>query len=190
MILTTNCSLSITNSCSYNIAGIKEVYISSTKDSEFIVDSNIILDIINVTWYKLGVKNFKITQNISKNSEEIIVDFQIPYLDSVNKLKISSLKNTKYSFLILTNENELFFIENTSNQSIIETYNPNGFTLKQTATSVKSLFQVDYNYYLFNFIGVQDTVDVCSSYYNDLALTSVQPNALLIQCLVEDYAGF
>jgi hypothetical protein len=187
MKLTKNCSFSLSIPCQYNLADIQGLWIADTKDSEFIIDSNKILDIINVTWYRIYFSDFKLTQNISIG-EEIVLDIQIPFLNSENQSKLNSIKKNIYSFLLLDKNNNLFYIDKTKNNNYIETYNPNGFTIKQIATGIKSLFQVDYNYYLFNFIGVSDVIDVCEPYYNTPCLDmEIQINQM--DCPISEFGG-
>jgi hypothetical protein len=69
-----------------------------------------------------------------------------------------------------------------------ESFNPNGFIIKEIAAGPKKLFQVDYNYYIFNFIGVSDIIDICEPYYADFALLSEQ----IINdadCIIDNYEG-
>jgi hypothetical protein len=189
MNVTKSCLFTLPFSCGYNLNGIQKLYIADTKESEFIIDNNILVDIVTATWYNIRTFDFKLVQNIEKNIEEIIIDFSVPYLDN-NKKEISKIRDTYYSLLILTNNNDLIYIDSTKNTLYQETFNPNGVIIKQNSTQIKSLFIMDYNYYKFNFIGVEDVIDVCSSYYNDLALDSIQPNALSITCIVSDYVGW
>lgn len=180
-----SCNFNISNFCKYTVGGIKRLFIASTKNSEFIVEDNIILDIINVTWYEIESNQFKLTQNIIKNIEEIIIDFNVQNL--INS-ELEKIRKTEYSFLFLTNEDKLYYVDFTRNVLFERSFNPHGFKIKNISTNNKSLFQVDYNYYLFNFIGVTDVVDVCTPYYNvpclDMEIIINQMN-----CPISEFGG-
>lgn len=183
-----SCNLTLNTLCEFTIAGISDLYYADTSNSEFIIENNIIVDIINVSWYRLDANGIKVTTTV-KDLEEVVLDFNIPYIDYINK-NLSDITKRLYSFLLITKENKIFFINESTNTQFTEVYNPNGFIVKQLGQANKSLFQIDYNYYIFNFIGQQDIIDVCSSYYSDLFLSSTQPDFLSIDCIWSDYDGW
>jgi hypothetical protein len=191
MNLTNNCNFNLINSCNYILSGIKELYVTSARNPVFIMDNNIIIDILNVEWNRISFANCKVTQAINNGIEEVVMDLEVPYIDFTNKIELKKLADTYYSFLILTKNNEVFFIHDLINSQFVEQYNPNGFTIKEISTAIKSLFQVDYFYYLYiiNNLPIPPFND-CALFYNDFALSSTQPNALTITCLVEDYDGW
>ena len=191
MNLTNNCNFNLTKSCIYILNGIKELYVTSARNPVFITNDNIIIDILNVEWNKITFADCKVTQLINNGIEQVVMDLDVPYIDSTNKIELKNLTETYYSFLILTKNNEVFFIQDLINSQFVEQYNPNGFTIKEISTAIKSLFQVDYLYYQYitNTLPIAPSDD-CALYYDDLALSSTQPNALTIQCLVEDYDGW
>jgi len=191
MNLTNNCNFNLINSCNYILSGIKELYVTSARNPVFIINDNVIVDILNVEWNKIAFADCKITQAIKNGIEEVVMDLDVPYIDFTNKIELKKLAETYYSFLILTKNNEVFFIHDLVNSQFVEQYNPNGFSIKEISTAIKSLFQVDYLYYLYitNNLPIPP-FDDCALYYGDLALSSTQPNALSITCLVEDYNGW
>lgn len=188
MNLTNNCNFNLIKSCIYILSGIKELYVTSARNPVFIMDNNIIIDILNAEWNRINFGDCKVTQSIKNGIEEVVMDLDVPYIDFTNKIELKKLAQTYYSFLILTKNNEVFFIQDLVNSQFVEQYNPNGFSIKEISTAIKSLFQVDYLYYEYitNTLPIEP-IDNCSIYYDDLALSSTQPNALTIQCLVENY---
>jgi|688.fasta_scaffold03657_19 hypothetical protein len=191
MNLTNNCNFNLIKSCIYILSGIKELYVTSARNPVFITNDNIIIDILNVEWNKITFADCKVTQAINNGIEQVVMDLDVPYIDSTNKIELKNLTETYYSFLILTKNNEVFFIQDLINSQFVEQYNPNGFTIKEISTAIKSLFQVDYLYYQYitNNLPIAPSDD-CALFYDDLALSSTQSNALTIQCLVEDYDGW
>jgi hypothetical protein len=191
MNLTNNCNFNLIKSCIYILSGIKELYVTSARNPVFIMNDNIIIDILNVEWNRIAFSNCKVTQTINNGVEEVVMDLEVPYIDFTNKIELKKLAQTYYSFLIVTKNNEVFFIQDLVNSQFVEQYNPNGFSIKEISTAIKSLFQVDYLYYqyIINALPIEPSND-CPLYYGDLALTSTQPNALTITCLVEDYDGW
>ena len=187
------CNLNLIKTCNFFLSGVEKLYVAYSKDSQFILQDNIIVDdILDISWYNIAFSNCKINQNIKDNREEVIMELNVPYIDFINKQELIKLAKNYYSFLIVTKNQEVYFLENLLNSQFVETYNPNGFEIKEISTQTKSLFQVNYNYYL-SLIGRLPIVppsEECSLYYNDFALTSIQANALTIQCLVEDYSGW
>jgi hypothetical protein len=191
MNLTNNCNFNLIKSCNYILSGIKELYVTSARNPVFITNDNIIIDILNVEWNRITFADCKVTQSIKNGIEEVVMDLDVPYIDFTNKIELKKLAQTYYSFLILTKNNEVFFIQDLVNSQFVEQYNPNGFSIKEVSTAIKSLFQVDYLYYEYitNTLPIEPSND-CALYYGDLALSSTQANALTIQCLVEDYNGW
>jgi hypothetical protein len=191
MNLTNNCNFNLIKSCIYILSGIKELYVTSARNPVFITNDNIIIDILNVEWNRITFADCKVTQSIKNGIEEVVMDLDVPYIDFTNKIELKKLAQTYYSFLILTKNNEVFFIQDLVNSQFVEQYNPNGFTIKEISTAIKSLFQVDYLYYEYitNTLPIEPSND-CLQYYGDLALSSIQPNALTVTCLVEDYDDF
>jgi hypothetical protein len=194
MQLKKTCSLNLVQLCQFYLSGIQELWIGDTKDANYIIEDNKITDIFPMTWHRINFSNAKITSNLSNGIEESVLDFEVPYIDFINKNQLSTLKNTEYSFLIETKNGEVFLLNLATNTQFIEQYTGNGFILKFNSAKNKSIYQVDYNYYLYltNNLPILPIppIDDCSEYYDDLALTSTQPNALSVTCLVEDYDGW
>jgi hypothetical protein len=194
MQLKKTCSLNLVQLCQFYLSGIQELWIGDTKDANYIIEDNKIIDIYPMTWHRIKFSNAKITSNLSNGIEESVLDFEVPYIDFINKNQLSTLKNTEYSFLIETKNGEVFLLNLATNTQFIEQYTGNGFILKFNSAKNKSIYQVDYNYYLYitNNLPILPIppIDDCSEYYDDLALTSTQPNALSVTCLVEDYDGW
>ena len=145
-----SCNFNISFPCIYQLAGIEKLYVADTKEVEFIVEDNIIIDMFPVVWYQLDSSNVKLTQTIVNQTEDATLEFSITNLNAENKFQLSRLQKTEYSFLLLTKNQELYFVHDTENLQYIEQYNPNGFAIKQFSTKNKSVYQVDYNYYIFN----------------------------------------
>jgi hypothetical protein len=194
MLITKTCGLNLVQLCQFYLSGIKELYVGYSKDANFIINNNIITDIFPMSWYKIRFSNAKISSNLSNSIEQSVLDFEVPYIDYLNKIELSKLKDNEYSFLIVTRNNEVYFLDSSTNTQFIEQYTGNGFIIKQLSTKNKSIYQVDFNYYLYITNNLPITprppIDDCSQYYNDLALSSIQPNALSVTCLVEDYDGW
>jgi hypothetical protein len=193
-MLDKSCGLNLIQNCNYFSSGIDKLFVAYTKDSTFIIDNNIIVDIISVNWYNIKFSNAKIASNIANGLEETVLDFEVPYIDLTNKKVLKKLKEAEYSFLILTKNNELFLLDSAKNTQFIQQYTGNGFIIKEISTKNKSIYQVAFNYYLYltNNLPIQPRppIDDCEEYYDDLALSSTQPNALSVTCLVEDYDGW
>lgn len=189
MLITKTCGLNLVQLCKFYLSGIQELYVGYSKNANIVIDNNIITDIYPMSWYKIRFSNAKISSNLSNSIEQSVLDFEVPYIDYLNKIELSKLKNNEYSFLILTKNNELYFLDSSTNTQFTEQYTGNGFIIKQLSTKNKSIYQVDYLYYLY----ITDNLPIpnyCSVYYGDLALTSTQPNALTIECIVQNYNGW
>lgn len=194
MLINKSCGLNLIQLCNFYNSGIDKLFVGDTSNANFIVNNNIIVDIISVNWYNIKFSNAKITSNIANGLEETILDFEVPYIDLTNKIELKKIKERKYSFLILTKNNELYLLDSATNTQFIQQYTGNGFIIREISTKDKSIYQVDYNYYLYltNNLPIQPKppIDDCTQYYDDLALSSTQANALSITCLVEDYDGW
>lgn len=194
MLITKTCGLNLVQLCQFYLSGIKELYVGYSKNADFIINDNIITDVFPMSWYQIRFSNAKISSNLSNSIEQSVLDFEVPYIDYLNKIELSKLKNNEYSFLIVTKNNEVYFLDSSTNTQFTEQYTGNGFIIKQLSTKNKSIYQVDFNYYLYitNNLPIQPIpiIDDCLQYYDDLALTSTQPNALSVTCLVEDYDGW
>lgn len=194
MLITKTCGLNLVQLCQFYLSGIKELYVGYSKNADFIINDNIITDIFPMSWYQIKFSNAKISSNLSNSIEQSVLDFEVPYIDYLNKIELSKLKNNEYSFLILTKNNEVYFLDSSTNTQFTEQYTGNGFIIKQISTKNKSIYQVDFNYYLYTTNNLPiprfPPINECAEYYDDLALSSTQPNALSIECLVEDYDGW
>jgi len=194
MLITKTCGLNLVQLCQFYLSGIKELYVGYSKNADIIINNNIITDIYPMSWYKIRFSNAKISSNLSNSIEQSVLDFEVPYIDYLNKIELSKLKDTEYSFLIVTKNNEVYFLDSSTNTQFIEQYTGNGFIIKQLSTKNKSIYQVDYFYYLYitnNLpIPIFPPINECAEYYDDLALSSIQPNALSVTCIVEDYDGW
>jgi len=194
MLISKTCGLNLVQLCQFYLSGIKELYVGYSKNSDIIINNNIITDIYPMSWYQIRFSNAKISSNLSSGIEQSVLDFEVPYIDYLNKIELSKLKDNEYSFLIVTRNNEVYFLDSSTNTQFIEQYTGNGFIIKQLSTKNKSIYQVDYFYYLYitnNLpIPIFPPINECAEYYDDLALSSIQANALTITCIVEDYDGW
>lgn len=187
-----DCNLNLFNPCIFQGQGIKKLYVSDLSNAEFVFEDNTIIDIFPATWYEIKFGTAKVNQTILKGTEDITLEIFVPLINVDNKFELSKLQKTNYNFLFVTVNDEVYYIDSAKNSQYIETYNPNGFTIKELSSQNKSLFQVNYNYYYFNFLTIPDipVIIPCSYYYSDLFLSSVQPDMLSIDCLWSDYDGW
>ena len=189
-----SCGFNFIQNCKYFNSGIDKLFIGDTSNVNFIYNNNIIVDMFPMTWFNIKFSNAKISSNFINGLEETVLDFEVPYIDLINKNELKKIKEKKYSFLILTKNNELYLLDSATNTQFIQQYTGNGFIIREISTKDKSIYQVDYNYYLYitNNLPIQPQppIDDCSQYYDDLALSSTQPNALSVTCLIEDYDGW
>ena len=191
MLITKTCGLNLVQLCQFYLSGIKELWVGYSKNSNFIFNDNIISDIYPIAWYDIKFSNAKISSNLSNGIEESVLDIEVPYIDFANKNQLKKLRDAEYSFLILTKNNEVYFFDSAKNTQFIEQYTGNGFIIKEISSKNKSIYQVDYNYYL-NFTNQLPIppFDDCPIYSDDLALTSTQGPALDVQCYVAGYNGW
>ena len=191
MQLIKTCSLNLIQTCQFLLAGISELYVGYSKNSDFTFFGNIITDITPISWNKIKFSNAKISLNLVNGLEELVLDFDVPYIDSNNGIQLKKLQDVEYSFLILTKNKQLFFLDSLKNTQLIRQYGANGFVIKEITTKNKSLYEVDYNYYLYltNQLPIPP-FDDCVLYSNDLALSSTQGPALVVQCSVDGYNGW
>lgn len=195
-MLEKNCALNFNQYCLSFLSGVDKIWVAYTKDSTFIFENNIIIDIFTQDWYNINFSNCRITTNLISSLEETVLDLEVPYIDLENKNQLKKLKDNDYSFLILTKNGEAFFLNSTKNTQFIQQYTGNGFILKHISNKNKSIYQVSNNYILYIEgklpipPSTQPPSENCQDYYEDIALVSLQPNALSINCIVEDYNGW
>jgi hypothetical protein len=192
-MLDKSCALNFVQYCKYFNSGIEKLWIGYTKNASFNFENNIIVDIYPTDWYNIKFTNARITSTLSFSFEETVLDLEVAYIDLTNKIELSNLKEKEYSFLVLTKNNEAFFIDSTKNTQFIQQYTANGFVIKQLSQKPKSIYQVSNNYILYiegKLPIPPSVIQNCEEFYDDLALTSIQPDVLTITCLVQDYDGW
>jgi hypothetical protein len=189
-----SCNFESQVNCGYQSYGIKNIYMVPDESYyKYLIEDNLIVDMVNFSWLEIKPSNLKLSQIRSvQGLETIQLTIEISSLEYQNDINIKKILKGEYNFLILTNNNNLYYLDTLSLVSMVETFNPNGYNLVFSNSKDKVLWQVDYNYYEFNFLVMPDTPVIipCSFYYSDLALSSTQPNSLLVSCIVSDYDGW
>lgn len=189
-----NCFITSLAQCDYQVTGIEHIYIAKDLSGvEYVIENNIIIDMFNITWSEIFPSSVKINQLKKQSSEEqVTLSFQITDLNIYNEFSINPMLKGSYIFLFVTNSGNVFYLDTMQLASMTQTTNPNGYVLNYVGSQDKVLWEVNYNYYLYGFTTIPDVTPIipCSFYYSDEALLSVQPDALDIDCLVEDYDGW
>lgn len=189
MLISKTCSFNLNQTCDYFLSGIKRLWVTNTRNAEYIINNNIIYDIGNVDWYEVKISTASINATINNTTkfEELTLNFEVAYIDTEFKKILKKLRETEYSFIVLTNNQNLFFLDSMKNIQLLQQYTGNGFVIRELSTKAKTLYNVDISY--LNFLS-PFIPDLCGEYYDDFALTSTQPNALKIPCFVTDYVGW
>jgi len=189
MLISKTCSFNLNQTCDYFLSGIKRLWVTNTRNAEYIINNNIIYDIGNVDWYEVKISTASINATINNTTkfEELTLNFEVAYIDTEFKKILKKLRETEYSFIVLTNNQNLFFLDSMKNIQLLQQYTGNGFVIRELSTKAKTLYNVDISY--LNFLS-PFIPDVCQGFFDELALTSTQPKALTIPCLVEDYSGW